>query len=278
MTKQPCVHSVTIKTNQGNGSGDWPLIIPTGLQFFNTWFQIASDFHQASDIWILTSIKVGVNMMKDDLAEYIEHTLLRPQAVESDYECLCREAVEHGFHGVCIPPSRVRFASSLVKGSEVRVVTVVGFPLGFQTRVAKVCEAENALAEGAQELDMVINIGYLKDGRWDAVEKEISSVVQVASGKKGAVVKVIIETCYLTEQEKRTAVEIIRSAGADFVKTSTGFGPGGAKVEDIALLHQAAQGQLQIKAAGGIRTREEAIALIKAGAARLGTSCGPALL
>jgi hypothetical protein len=180
MTKQPCVHSVTIKTNQGNGSGDWPLIIPTGLQFFNTWFQIASDFHQASDIWILTSIKVGVNMMKDDLAEYIEHTLLRPQAVESDYECLCREAVEHGFHGVCIPPSRVRFASSLVKGSEVRVVTVVGFPLGFQTRVAKVCEAENALAEGAQELDMVINIGYLKDGRWDAVEKEISSVVQVS--------------------------------------------------------------------------------------------------
>lgn len=213
--------------------------------------------------------------MKDDLAEYIEHTLLRPQAVECDYERLCRQALEHGFYGVCIPPSRVRFASSLLKRSEVRVVTVVGFPLGFQTGAAKVFEAENALAEGAEELDMVINIGYLKDGQRDAVEKEISSVVQAAAGN---LVKVIIETCYLTQQEKSTAVEIIRSAGAHFVKTSTGFGSGGAKVEDVALLHQAAQGQLQIKAAGGIRTREKAIALIKAGATRLGTSCGPDLI
>ncbi len=181
--------------------------------------------------------KVGVKMMKDKLSGYIEHTLLKPQAVESDYECLCRQALEYGFYGVCIPPSRVRFVSSLLKGSQVRVVTVVGFPLGFQTRAAKVLEAENAFAEGAQELDMVINIGYLKDGQWDAVENEISSVVQVAAGQKGVVVKVIIETCYLTDPEKSTAVEIIRSAGADFVKTSTGFGPGGAKVEDVALFH-----------------------------------------
>lgn len=217
-------------------------------------------------------------MVKGDLAGSIEHTLLQPQAVDSDYERLCREAMDYGFFGVCIPPSRVRFVSSLLKGSQVRVVTVVGFPLGFQTKAAKVFEAENALAEGAQELDMVINIGYLKDGQWDSVEKEISSVVQAAAGQRGWVVKVIIETCYLTDLEKRTAVEIIKSAGADFVKTSTGFGSGGAKVEDVALLHQAAQGRLQIKAAGGIRTREKAIALIKAGATRLGTSCGPALI
>lgn len=217
-------------------------------------------------------------MVKGDLAGSIEHTLLQPQAVDSDYERLCREAMDYGFFGVCIPPSRVQFVSSLLKGSQVRVVTVVGFPLGFQTKAAKVFEAENALAEGAQELDMVINIGYLKDGQWDSVEKEISSVVQAAAGQRGWVVKVIIETCYLTDLEKRTAVEIIKSAGADFVKTSTGFGSGGAKVEDVALLHQAAQGRPQIKAAGGIRTREKAIALIKAGATRLGTSCGPALI
>lgn len=217
--------------------------------------------------------------MKDKLAKYIEHTLLVPQAVDGDYERLCREAVEHEFYGVCVPPSRVRFACSLLSGSDVRVVTVVGFPLGFQTTAAKVFEAENALAEGAQELDMVINIGLLKEGQRAALEQEISSVVHAAgSCREMSVIKVIIETCYLTDKEKSNAARVIHAAGADFVKTSTGFGPKGASVEDVALLRKAVPGQLQIKAAGGIRTREHALALIKAGADRLGTSRGPDLI
>ncbi len=220
-----------------------------------------------------------VNMMRDELAKYIEHTLLAPQAVEDDYERLCREAVEHGFYGVCVPSSRVRLACSLLTGSDVQVVTVVGFPLGFQTTAAKVCEAENALAEGAQELDMVINIGLLREGRWAALEHEISSIVRCAgSGKERPVIKVIIETCYLADKEKKTAAQVIHAAGADFVKTSTGFGPQGASVEDVVLLCRAVPGQLQIKAAGGIRTREYALDLVKAGADRLGTSRGPDLV
>lgn len=217
-------------------------------------------------------------MMRDELAKYIEHTLLMPQAVEEDYARLCNEAVEHEFHGVCVPPGRVRLACSLLHGSDVRVVTVAGFPLGFSTTATKVFEAENALAEGAQELDMVINIGFLKEGRWAALEQEISSIVRCAvSGKEKPVIKVIIETCYLTDKEKGTAAQVIYNAGADFVKTSTGFGPQGASVEDMTLLCRAAPGLL-IKAAGGIRTREHALALVKAGAARLGTSCGPGLV
>ncbi|MGB4504201.1 MAG: deoxyribose-phosphate aldolase [Syntrophaceticus sp.] len=218
-------------------------------------------------------------MIRDELAKYIEHTLLLPQAVDSDYERLCQEALEHGFYGVCVPPCRVQLASSLLSGSDVRVVTVVGFPLGFSTTAAKVCEAEDALAEGAQELDLVINIGFLKEGRWAAVEQEISSIVRCAvSGGEKPVTKVIIETCYLSDKEKSTAAQVIHSAGADFVKTSTGFGPKGASVEDVALLRRAVSGRLQIKAAGGIRTRDQALALVKAGADRLGTSCGPDLI
>jgi deoxyribose-phosphate aldolase len=221
--------------------------------------------------------------MRDELAKYIEHTLLLPQAVESDYERLCREALEYEFHGVCVPPSRVRLACSILDGSDVRVVTAVGFPLGFQTTAAKVFEAENALAEGAQELDLVINIGLLKEGLWTAVEQEISSIVRAAeraadSGEESPVIKVIIETCYLTDKEKSTTAQIIHAAGADFVKTSTGFGPQGASVEDVALLHETVRGELRIKAAGGIRTRDHAMALVKAGAVRLGTSRGPDLI
>lgn len=217
--------------------------------------------------------------MKDELAKYIEHTLLLPQAVEDDYARLCREAVEYNFYGVCLPPDRVRLACFQLAGSAVRVVTVVGFPLGFQTGASKINEAKNALDDGAQELDMVINIGLLKEGRRSAVEQEISSVVQAAGAcREKPVIKVIIETCYLTDQEKIVSAQAVAAAGADFVKTSTGFGPQGASAEDVALLRRAAPVQLRIKAAGGIRTREQALALINAGADRLGTSRGPDLL
>ena len=217
--------------------------------------------------------------MRDELTQYIEHTLLRPDAVENDYVRLCRESVEHGFFGVCVPPCRVRLASSLLAESGIRVVSVVGFPLGFQTTAAKVYEAENALAEGAHEIDMVINIGALKEKQWHTLEQEIGEIVRAAEGCKGqSVVKVIIETCYLTDEEKRAAVEVICSSGANFVKTSTGFGTDGATVEDVELLHKAAGGRLGVKAAGGIRTREQALVLVRAGASRLGTSRGPALV
>ncbi len=218
--------------------------------------------------------------MTVQLAPMIEHTLLRPDAVAGDYERLCREALEFHFYGVCVPPDRVRFARSLLAGSSVQVVTVIGFPLGFQTGPVKVREAENALAEGAQELDAVLNIGALKEGRFQEVEKELRDLVAVCDGLKPdrPLLKIIIEACYLTDSEKLLAVRLIREAGADFVKTSTGFGPGGATVEDVSLLKGAADGRLKIKAAGGIRTRAQALALVAAGAHRLGTSCGPALV
>jgi len=217
-----------------------------------------------------------MKLMKDELAKYIEHTLLRPDAVEADYVRLCQEAVEYGFYGVCVPPSRIGLARGLLAGSDVRVVTVAGFPLGFQSSAAKVYEVENALAEGAHEVDMVINIGLLKEGNWKAVEQEIRGVVRAGAGC--LVVKVIIETCYLTDQEKIKAAKLVQAAGADFIKTSTGFGPQGATVHDVELIRQTVGDKLLIKAAGGIRTRESALSLLRAGAARLGTSRGPALI
>lgn len=214
--------------------------------------------------------------MKDELAEYIEHTLLRPDAVEADYVRLCQEAREYGFYGVCVPPSRIGLARRLLADSDVRVVTVVGFPLGFQSSATKVFEVENALLAGAHEVDMVINIGLLKEGNWKAVEQEIQEVVKASAGR--LVVKVIIETCYLNDQEKIEAAKLVQAAGADFIKTSTGFGSQGATVRDVELIRRTVGDKLLIKAAGGIRTRESALSLLRAGAARLGTSRGPALI
>ncbi|MFY9139319.1 MAG: deoxyribose-phosphate aldolase [Thermacetogeniaceae bacterium] len=215
-------------------------------------------------------------MMKDELAKYIEHTLLRPDAVEADYVRLCQEAVEYGFYGVCVPPSRIGLARELLADSDVRIVTVAGFPLGFQSSAAKLFEVENALTQGADEIDMVINIGLLKEGKWKAVEQEIQQIVGVGAGH--LVVKVIIETCYLDDQEKVKAAQLVQTAGADFIKTSTGFGPQGATVHDVELIRRTVGDKLLIKAAGGIRTREKALSLLRAGAARLGTSSGPALI
>ncbi len=217
-----------------------------------------------------------------NLAPFIEHTLLRPDAVAGDYERLCREACEYGFYGVCVPPQRVGLARSLLSGSAVRVVTVAGFPFGFQALAAKEKEVEEALANGADEVDAVIHIAALKEGRFVEVGREVSALVKVVSsagkGEGRPLLKVIIETCYLTDEEKVAAARLIRDAGADFVKTSTGFGPGGATVEDVALLIRATGGELRVKASGGIRTKEQALALIAAGAARLGTSRGPDLV
>lgn len=219
-------------------------------------------------------------MAVQQLASMIEHTLLRPDAVSEDYERLCREALEYRFYGVCVPPIRVSLARSLLAGSGVRVVTVIGFPLGFQPTRIKTMEAEGALLEGAQELDVAMNIGALKEGRYQEVEREIRELVSLCEGirPERPLVKVIIETCCLTDAEKLLAVRLISEAGADFVKTSTGFGKGGATVEDVALLKRAAKGRLGIKASGGIRTREQALALVAAGAQRLGTSRGPDLV
>jgi len=217
-------------------------------------------------------------MRPEELARYIDHTLLRGDATEASVLRLCDEALEWGFRAVCVHPCRVQLAARRLAGSSVRVCTVVGFPLGGNTTYIKVLEARRALEEGAREIDVVANLGAIKDGRWKAAEEDIAAVVGVARGIPGTVVKVIIETGYLTDDEKVRAARMVCHAGADFVKTSTGFGPGGATVEDVALLRRAVGRVVGVKAAGGIRTREQALAMIRAGANRIGTSAGVAVV
>ncbi|GAB6103139.1 deoxyribose-phosphate aldolase [Thermococcus atlanticus] len=211
--------------------------------------------------------------MKRNIAGYIDHTNLKAYATGEDIIKLCREAMEYGFYAVCVNPYRVKLAKETLKGSGVKVATVIGFPLGATPTEVKVFEAKKALEGGADELDMVINIGALKDKDYDYVRNDIAEVVKVAH-EKNAKVKVIIETCYLTEEEKVKACELAKEAGADFVKTSTGFGTGGATVEDVRLMRKVVGEGMGVKAAGGIRTYEQALAMIEAGATRLGTSSG----
>ncbi|WP_297510731.1 deoxyribose-phosphate aldolase [Thermococcus sp.] len=210
-----------------------------------------------------------------DIAKYIDHTNLKPYATKDDIIRLCDEAIKYGFYAVCVNPYRVKLAKEYLheRKADVKVASVIGFPLGATPTEVKVFEAKKALEDGADELDMVINIGALKDGDYDYVEKDIEEVVKVAH-EKGAKVKVIIETCYLTEEEKVKACELAKEAGADFVKTSTGFGTGGATVEDVRLMRKVVGPDMGVKAAGGIRTYEQALAMIKAGANRIGTSSG----
>lgn len=208
-----------------------------------------------------------------DVAKYIDHTNLKPYATEEDIIKLCDEAKEYGFYAVCVNPYRVKLAKERLKGSGVKVATVIGFPLGATPTEVKVFEARKALEDGADELDMVINIGALKDKNYDYVKKDIEEVVRVAH-ERGAIVKVIIETCYLSEEEKVKACELAKEAGADFVKTSTGFGTGGATVEDVSLMRKVVGPEMGVKASGGIRTYEQAFAMIEAGANRIGTSSG----
>jgi deoxyribose-phosphate aldolase len=207
------------------------------------------------------------------LAKMIDLTLLKAYATREDVVKLCEEGRRYGFAAVCVNPSFVSQASRLLKGSGVKAATVIGFPLGANTTEVKAFEAENAVLHGAEELDMVMNIGALKSGDTALVKRDIEAVVEVAK-EKGVALKVIIEACYLTEGEKASACMLAADSGAGFVKTSTGFGASGATVEDVRLMKETVGERVEVKAAGGIRTYEFALNLIEAGASRLGTSSG----
>lgn len=208
---------------------------------------------------------------RKDIAELIDHTLLRPDASYLDIKRLCEEALQFGFYSVCINPCFIKMAKELLKDSNVRVATVIGFPLGMTLTEVKVYEAMNASLLGADEIDIVINIGALKSGDWETVRKDISDVIMAT---KGLIHKTIIETCYLDDNEKRRAVEIALEVGSEFIKTSTGFGPLGARVRDIRLIKSIVGDAAGIKAAGGIRTLKQVLSMLKAGATRIGTSAG----
>ncbi|MBP1765541.1 MAG: deoC [Firmicutes bacterium] len=210
-----------------------------------------------------------------ELAKYIDHTLLKADATVDDIIRLCQEAETYGFAAVCINPCYVDLAAHLLAESKVNVCTVIGFPLGANLTEVKVLETKEAVLRKAKEVDLVMNIGAAKSGRWEAVVDEIKQVVTAADG---AVVKVIIETALLTTEEKKQACQAVIDGGAQYVKTSTGFSSGGATEEDVRLLKELAGDRLKIKAAGGIRTREQAEEMIAAGAARIGTSAGPLLV
>lgn len=214
-----------------------------------------------------------------DLNRLIDHTLLKPEATYQEIEKLCREAEEYNFAAVCVNPVHVRLAAKLLRACEktgVKVCTVIGFPLGAGVPLTKAVEVREAIANGATEVDMVINIGALKSGDYELVFRDIKAVVDAAAGQ--ALTKVIIEACLLTDEEKIKACLLAKEAGAGFVKTSTGFSKGGATVEDVALLRKVAGQAMGVKAAGGIRDRRTAEAMVKAGANRLGTSAGVAIM
>jgi deoxyribose-phosphate aldolase len=214
---------------------------------------------------------VGHKVTDNEVASKIDHTLLKPDATESEIKLLCDEAKKFDFASVCINPCYVSLCQSLLKGSSVKVCTVIGFPLGSTTTETKKFEAEQALKNGAQELDMVINVGQLKHGNYDYVFNDISSIVTTAKSAN-AICKVILETALLTDEEKVKACIICKRAGADFVKTSTGFSKGGATVGDIALMKYVVGSGIGVKASGGIRSREDAEAMIASGADRIGAS------
>ncbi len=207
-----------------------------------------------------------------DLSSMIDHTLLKPDATEEQIARICGEAIENNFCSVCINPYWVPLAAMLLQGSPVKVCTVIGFPLGATSNRTKAFEAEEAIAQGANEVDMVLNLGALKSGDYDSVANDIKAVVKTAQGK--ALVKVILETGLLNEAEKIKACELAVEAGVNFVKTSTGFGPGGATAEDIALMRRTVGPDIGVKASGGVRDYQTAVAMIKAGANRIGTSSG----
>lgn len=206
---------------------------------------------------------------------YIDHTLLKPESTQTQIDKLIAEAVEYQFASVCVNPTWVSYAAKALKGTEVSVCTVIGFPLGANTSSVKAFETKDAVANGADEIDMVINIGQLKSGQYDAVEADIRAVVE-ASGDK--LVKVIIETCLLTDGEKVKACQLAVAAGADYVKTSTGFSTAGANIADVTLMRKTVGPNIGVKAAGGTRSYADAEAFIKAGATRIGTSAGVAIV
>ena len=213
--------------------------------------------------------------MSETMASYIDHTLLKPEATEEQVLKLCAEARKYNFYSVCINSSYVSVAARALKGSAVKVCAVVGFPLGAATTATKAFEAREAIENGASEIDMVIHVGALKSGNERYVTDDIAAVVEAAGGN---IVKVIIETGLLTDEEKINACRLAGKAGANFVKTSTGFGPGGATIADIQLMRETVGSHLGVKASGGVRTPEAARQMIEAGASRIGTSSGIAIV
>ncbi|MDL2236893.1 deoxyribose-phosphate aldolase [Christensenellaceae bacterium OttesenSCG-928-K19] len=212
----------------------------------------------------------------EDVAKYIDHTILKPDASMEAVTKVCEEAKKYRFASVCVNPSYIRYVAESLAGSGVAPCCVVGFPLGACTPEAKAFETSDAAANGAKEIDMVINVGAIKSGDWQLVKRDIEGVVGAARGK--AIVKVIIETCLLTDEEKVKACAVSRLAGAHFVKTSTGFSTGGATVEDVRLMRETVGPNTGVKASGGVKTYEDAMNMLRAGASRLGTSAGVAIV
>ncbi|MDU5141201.1 MAG: deoxyribose-phosphate aldolase [Paenibacillus dendritiformis] len=210
------------------------------------------------------------------IAQMIDHTLLRADAVKDEITKLTEEAKRYQFASVCVNPAWVSYCAEQLAGTQVKVCTVIGFPLGASTTAVKAYETADAIANGATEIDMVINVGQLKAGNDDEVERDIAAVVEAAAGK--ALVKVIIETCLLTEEEKVRACELAVKAGADFVKTSTGFSTGGATREDVALMRRTVGERAGVKASGGVRSLEDVNTMIEAGATRIGASSGVSIM
>ncbi|WP_433945694.1 deoxyribose-phosphate aldolase [Paenibacillus sp. SN-8-1] len=207
-----------------------------------------------------------------NVAALIDHTLLRADATKAEITKLTEEAKKYEFASVCVNPTWVAYCAEQLAGTPVKVCTVIGFPLGANTSEVKAFEAANAIQNGAGEVDMVINIGALKDGNHELVKQDIKAVVDAAAGK--ALVKVIIETCLLTDEEKVRASQLAAEAGADFVKTSTGFSTGGATPEDVALMRRTVGDQMGVKASGGVRSLEDMTKMVEAGATRIGASSG----
>ncbi|WP_439243180.1 deoxyribose-phosphate aldolase [Lonepinella sp. BR2474] len=214
-------------------------------------------------------------MKPNELAKFIDHTALTAEKTEKDIIQLCQEALAHHFCSVCINSGYIPLAKQQLAGSDVKICTVVGFPLGANLSAVKAFEAEQAIVAGAEEIDMVINVGWIKSGKWDAVQADIQAVLAACKGKT---LKVILETCLLTKDEIVKACEICRDLNVGFVKTSTGFNKGGATVEDIALMRQTVGEKLGVKASGGVRDTETAMAMINAGATRIGASAGIAII
>ncbi len=220
---------------------------------------------------IAAGIGVGEQLPDSNVAKYIDHTLLKPDVTPDQIRTLCEEAMEYSFASVCVNPSYVKMCYDLLKNSSVKVCTVIGFPLGAVTTEVKRFEAEQALANGAQEIDMVLNIGMLKQGEYDYIFNDVNQVA-LTTKKKRAICKVIIETCLLSDEEKIKACLISKKAKADFVKTSTGFSSGGATAGDIALMKYVVGSTVGVKASGGVRSLEDAMTMIEMGADRIGAS------
>ena len=213
--------------------------------------------------------------MRQKIAGMIDHTVLKAMTTQEDVIKICNEAKENGFFSVCINPTHIEFVKKQLEGSNVKVCTVIGFPLGANTPEVKAFETKDAIAKGADEVDMVINIGALKDKNYDLVFEDIKAVVDAAN--KEALVKVIIETCYLTDEEKKIACELAVKAGTDYVKTSTGFGTGGSTPQDIKLMRETVGETIGVKASGGVRCEDDAVKVIEAGASRIGASASVAI-